>query len=60
MSSFSEKQDINSVLPKDLSNEEMKKLCSAFKDPKFSELFADYVKEISDPKQREVSSSLPV
>jgi len=35
-----------------LSQEEVKKFNEAFEDPKFLELFADYAREISDPKHK--------
>ena len=35
-----------------LSQEEVKKFNEAFQDPKFLELFADYAREISDPKHK--------
>lgn len=34
--------------------QESKKLKKAFEDPKFCEMFADYLKEIADPKNRAV------
>ena len=36
----------------DVSNEEAKKLTSAFEQPEFKQLFDEYVKEISDPSAR--------
>ncbi|CAM6124862.1 unnamed protein product [Calypogeia fissa] len=36
-----------------LSPEEAKNMARLMKDPKFMEMFADYAKEISDPKNRE-------
>mmetsp|Transcript_2413 Transcript_2413/g.6057 ORF Transcript_2413/g.6057 Transcript_2413/m.6057 type:complete len:665 (+) Transcript_2413:406-2400(+) len=36
-----------------MSKEEVNKFEKAFKDPKFMEMFAEYAKEISDPKNRE-------
>lgn len=34
--------------------QESKKLKKAFEDPKFCEMFSDYLKEIADPKNRAV------
>ncbi|XP_075388189.1 protein kintoun [Tenrec ecaudatus] len=36
----------------DLSGDEVQRLTSAFQDPEFRRLFADYTRELSDPAQR--------
>lgn len=38
-----------------ISKDEAEKLKTAFDDPKFRDMFEDYLKEISDPKNREVT-----
>jgi len=49
-----EDQGLKEALGKlELSKEETQKFEKAFKDPKFMEMFAEYAREISDPKNRE-------
>jgi hypothetical protein len=40
------------ILKKDVTHEEVAKMTRAMKDPKFRDLFQEYVNDISDPKHR--------
>ena len=48
----SEKEDLK------ITKDEMKKIERAMKKPEFQGLMSEYMKEISDPKNREVQSIL--